>query len=159
MDSDPVLRRSVNQWDEDFVDHGTVMLEGDSLRMWYAGTRIPVLTYLWRIGHATAPFDSLVGIQADDDSYIPEDYSLSQNYPNPFNPSTHIGFRIADFGFVTLTIYNVAGEKVATLVSENLSAGSYEYQWDPRGLASGVYFYRLETDRGFTQTKKMLLIR
>ena len=89
----------------------------------------------------------------------PEEFGLHQNYPNPFNPSTNIGFRIADFGFVSLTIYNVTGEKVETLVSENLAAGSYEYQWNARGLASGVYYYRLETDHGFMQTKKMLLIR
>jgi hypothetical protein len=63
-----------------------------------------------------------------------------------------------DRGFVTLTIYNVAGEKVSTLVSENPAAGIYRYQWETQGLASGVYFYKLEAE-GFMQTKKMLLIR
>jgi hypothetical protein len=59
---------------------------------------------------------------------------------------------------VTLAIYNLAGEKVTTLVSETLAAGSYKYTWDARGLASGVYFYKLEAGL-FTQTRKMLLVR
>jgi hypothetical protein len=95
-----------------------------------------------------------------------EDFFLYQNYPNPFNPATNIGFRISDFGFVSLTIYNAAGEKVAIPVSEFLTAGSYQYRWDAAGLASGVYFYKLEagnpstsSGQGFMQTKKMLLIR
>jgi hypothetical protein len=83
---------------------------------------------------------------------------LRQNYPNPFNPSTTIEFALAKAGFVTLTIYNVAGENVATLVSESLTAGSYQYHWDAGGLASGVYFYRLEAGQ-FSQTKKLLLLR
>jgi hypothetical protein len=102
--------------------------------------------------------DQVVGIEPQPLTELPQTYALRQNYPNPFNPTTNIGFRIADFGFVTLTIYNVAGEKVATLVSENLSAGSYEYQWDAQGLASGVYFYRIEAG-DFTKSRKMLLIR
>jgi hypothetical protein len=83
---------------------------------------------------------------------------LQQNYPNPFNPTTTIEFAIPKAGFVTLTIYDVLGEKVATLVSENLTVGSYQYQWDARDLASGVYFYRLEVS-DFTKSRKMLLIR
>ena len=62
-------------------------------------------------------------------------------------------------GRVTLKVYNILGQEVAELVSEKLSAGSYKYNWDARGLASGVYYYRLKTDHGFVQTKKMLLIR
>jgi hypothetical protein len=102
--------------------------------------------------------EGIVGIEPEPGVDIPKTYTLHQNYPNPFNPATNIGFQIADFVFVTLTIYNVAGEKVATLVSENLSAGSYEYQWDGRGLASGVYLYRLEAGE-FSQTKKLLLLK
>jgi hypothetical protein len=87
-------------------------------------------------------------------------FALYHNYPNPFNPSTTIEFALAKPGWVTLKIYNILGEEVAELVSENLSAGSYKYDWSrPTGMASGVYYYRLETDHGFVQTKKMLLIR
>jgi dienelactone hydrolase len=84
---------------------------------------------------------------------------LYQNYPNPFNPSTTIEFALTKPGWVTLKIYNILGQEVAELVSENLGAGSYKYNWDASGLASGVYYYRIEADKGFVQTKKMLLIR
>jgi hypothetical protein len=92
--------------------------------------------------------------------YLPAVYSLYQNYPNPFNPGTTIEFALAKTGWVTLKIYNILGEEMAELVSENLSAGSYKHNWSrPTGLASGVYYYRIETDKGFVQTKKMLLVR
>jgi hypothetical protein len=93
-----------------------------------------------------------------EESGIPGRFSLSQNYPNPFNPGTTIGFQIANRGFVSLKVYGITGKEVATLVAENLMPGSYEYSWDARGLASGVYFYRLES-KGFIQSKKLLLLR
>jgi hypothetical protein len=99
----------------------------------------------------------ITSIGEDPQTYI-NSYQLQQNYPNPFNPTTTIEFAIPKAGFVTLTIYDVLGEKVATLVSENLTVGSYQYQWDARDLASGVYFYRLEVS-DFTKSRKMLLIR
>ncbi|NIT59347.1 MAG: T9SS type A sorting domain-containing protein [Aliifodinibius sp.] len=85
-------------------------------------------------------------------------YQLYQNYPNPFNPVTNFGFRISDFGFVSLKIYDITGREVATIVSEKLPAGSYEYQWDARGFASGVYFYQLEA-KGYNEVKKMTLMK
>jgi hypothetical protein len=97
---------------------------------------------------------------------IPEQYSLLQNYPNPFNPITHFEFRIADFGLVTLTVYNSIGEEIQTIVNEELSPGTYKADFDGSNLPSGVYFYRLEAfDPStplrvtFTQTKKMVLIK
>lgn len=84
--------------------------------------------------------------------------SLSRQYPNPFNPSTTIEFELPKAGFVTLTIYNVAGEKVTTLVSENLAAGSYQYRWDARDLASGVYFYRMQAGN-FVVTRKIVMVK
>ncbi|MCA9946987.1 MAG: T9SS type A sorting domain-containing protein, partial [Anaerolineales bacterium] len=89
---------------------------------------------------------------------LPAGFQLFQNYSNPFNPSTTIEFALAKAGWVTLNIYNILGEEVAELVSENLSAGSYKYNWDAGGLASGVYLYQLKAGR-FVQTRKMLLIR
>jgi hypothetical protein len=102
-------------------------------------------------------YDPITGIE-DNAASVPTYYVLRQNYPNPFNPSTTIEFTIPKTGFVTLIIYDILGKKVATLVSETLTAGSYEYQWDASGLASGVYFYRLEAGQ-FSQTKKLLLLR
>jgi len=84
---------------------------------------------------------------------------LYQNYPNPFNPGTTIEFTLAKPDWVTLKIYNILGQEAAELVSENLRAGSYKYNWNATGLATGLYYYRIETNHGFVQTKKMLLIR
>ncbi|MCB0258551.1 MAG: T9SS type A sorting domain-containing protein, partial [Calditrichaeota bacterium] len=88
----------------------------------------------------------------------PARFVLEQNYPNPFNPVTNFGFRISDFGFVSLKIYDVTGREVATLVESNLPAGEYRYQWDARGQASGVYFYTL-TSGEQRQTRRMILMR
>jgi hypothetical protein len=89
---------------------------------------------------------------------IPNEVQLFQNYPNPFNPKTRIGFRIADYGFVSLKVFDVLGREVRTLVSEELKVGSYETTFDASGLASGVYYYRLKAGE-FVSTKKLLLLR
>lgn len=88
----------------------------------------------------------------------PNQFTLEQNYPNPFNPSTKIGFRTGELGFVSLRVYDVLGREVSTLVNEDLQAGSYEAAFDARGLASGVYLYRLQ-GHNFVQTRKLLLLR
>jgi hypothetical protein len=85
-------------------------------------------------------------------------FTIYQNYPNPFNPSTTIGFNLPKTSEVTLKVFNILGEEVATLVSDRLSTGLYSYEWDASKLASGVYLYRLETE-GFVQTRKMILMR
>ncbi len=89
----------------------------------------------------------------------PQHFSLEQNYPNPFNPSTSIRFRLARASHVRLTVYNVLGQRVKTLVNGFKKAGTYQVTFDASNLASGVYIYRLTTDKGFVQAKKMLLIR
>ncbi|MBU2507166.1 MAG: choice-of-anchor A family protein [Bacteroidetes bacterium] len=88
----------------------------------------------------------------------PTKYELFQNYPNPFNPSTVIKFSVVKGGFYTLKIYNIVGEEIATLVSQNLDNGSYEFKWDASNLTSGIYIYRLSgADVDFT--KKMMLVK
>jgi len=89
---------------------------------------------------------------------IPSTITLFQNYPNPFNPSTAIEFTLPQSGFVTLKIYNIIGEELATLVSDRLTAGNYKYDWNASGLASGVYLYCLEAG-AFKQTKKLILLK
>ncbi len=86
------------------------------------------------------------------------EYDLAQNYPNPFNPTTTIKFAIPNESFVRLEIFNTLGEKVTTLVSEELNAGHYKYEWDAKGLPSGIYFYRLQTQL-YAESKKMILIK
>jgi len=89
---------------------------------------------------------------------VPNDYELQQNYPNPFNPSTTIQFSIPVEGFVSLDVFNALGEKVSTLVSENLIAGTYKYEWKAEDLTSGIYFYRLSTE-SFNESKKLVLMK
>ncbi len=86
-------------------------------------------------------------------------FALHQNFPNPFNPSTTIEFSLPQINFVTLKVYNMVGQEMATLVSEKLSAGVYKYDWDASGFASGVYVYKLTTDKGFVQSKKLILLK
>lgn len=89
---------------------------------------------------------------------IPLDYILYQNYPNPFNPSTTIDYSIPKKSNVILKAYNMLGVEVATLVNEEKNRGIYSVNFDALGLASGVYFYRIQADE-FVQTKKMLLLK
>ncbi len=89
---------------------------------------------------------------------ITNEFELEQNYPNPFNPITNIRFRIVDFGFITLKVYDILGNEVATLVNEEPSAGEYEVEFDGTGIPSGIYFYQLKSGN-FVQTKKMLLLK
>lgn len=88
----------------------------------------------------------------------PEKFFLYQNYPNPFNPTTNIKFDIVKAGDVKLTVFDVTGRSVQTLVNEQLSAGSYSYDFNASGLASGIYFYKVETPE-FTSIKKMILVK
>jgi predicted GH43/DUF377 family glycosyl hydrolase len=91
-------------------------------------------------------------------SGTPLKFKLSQNYPNPFNPSTKINFAIPQTSFVNLTVYNVLGEEVATLVNETKAPGNYEVNFNAVNLTSGIYFYKLQTG-SFNETKKMILIK
>ena len=92
----------------------------------------------------------------------PSEYMLGQNYPNPFNPTTSIQYAISSRQFVTLRIYDVLGNEIATLVNEEKAAGSYEVEFQSavggRQLASGIYFYKLQAS-DFTQIKKMILLK
>ncbi len=89
---------------------------------------------------------------------IPTAFSLSQNYPNPFNPSTTIEFRISNFGFVSLKVFDILGQEVATLVNEAKNAEEHSVRFDASGLSSGVYVYRLSAGSQM-QSRKMMLVR
>ncbi len=85
-------------------------------------------------------------------------YALAQNTPNPFNPVTTIHYEISEPGFVSLTVYDVRGNEIARLVNERQEANSYSVSFDGSGLASGIYFYKLETE-GATSIRKMVLMK
>jgi hypothetical protein len=89
---------------------------------------------------------------------LPNEYKLSQNYPNPFNPSTTIRFGLPENGFVELTVYNVLGEKITTIISQELNAGYHSVEFDNSNLGSGIYFYQI-ISANFADIKKMVLIK
>ena len=89
---------------------------------------------------------------------IPSKFELSQNYPNPFNPTTDIKYSITKSGFISLKVFNILGQEVATLYQGFQKAGSYDFSFDASKLASGVYLYRLQSD-GLSITKKMILMK
>ena len=110
--------------------------------------------------------DVPTGISPEIVAEFPHAFELKQNYPNPFNPSTTIEFALPRPAFVTLKIYNLLGEEVASLISEQRMAGIHKFDWDARGLASGVYLYRLQagdpshrSGQSFIQTRKLILIK
>lgn len=98
---------------------------------------------------------SLTGIDDEKGKNTASSYSLEQNFPNPFNPSTTIRYSIPTTESVRLTIFNLFGEEVATLVNEKQSGGFHEFVWNPKSNSSGVYYFRLQT-KTFTATRKMI---
>ncbi len=111
----------------------------------------------WQLG-VTA-----TGVEEVPTPELPASFSLMQNYPNPFNPTTVIEFTVPQRCKVELVIYNLLGEKVTTLVSQDMPTGKYRVSWDGKNesgkeVASGVYFYKLKAG-DFTATKKMVLLK
>ncbi|MCF6269732.1 MAG: T9SS type A sorting domain-containing protein [Melioribacteraceae bacterium] len=92
-------------------------------------------------------------------SNLTKEYVLRQNYPNPFNPTTVISYSIPKASFVTIKVYDVLGNVISTLVSKTQNEGSYKLNFDATNLSNGVYFYKLTTNQGFTDIKKMLLLK
>jgi predicted GH43/DUF377 family glycosyl hydrolase len=144
-------------WDSQWVGFCRVLFNtADSLyNMWYLGSDED-----WnaRIGYATAPDDSALGIYDEISTEFPGNFVLNQNYPNPFNPSTTIKFTLPKTEFVELKVYNILGKELATLVSNKLNQGNHTYQFDGRNLASGIYYYQLVTG-DYREVKKMILLR
>ena len=131
--------------------------------------------YLWSVvatdGQAISEgpvwsFSTLVGSGVEDDegiAILPKEFELGQNYPNPFNPNSSIEFSLPKDCFVRISIYNILGQKVRTLVDEYLQAGYKRVIWDSKNdqgeeVASGVYFYGIEAE-DYTQTRKMVLLK
>ncbi|MCB1060709.1 MAG: T9SS type A sorting domain-containing protein [Calditrichaeota bacterium] len=121
---------------------------------------MPLWPNNWPVLHVdSTDMPPLITSAVDDRVDLPTKFTLYQNYPNPFNPNTTIQFDLAQSGPVSLKVFNLLGEEVATLLSsEPLSAGVQYVNFDAAGLASGVYLYQLET-QGLTQTRKMVLLK
>jgi hypothetical protein len=125
------------------------LAEGDAVYFWIDA--LDVHMNVSALNDATAVYVSV-------EDRLPANFELAQNYPNPFNPTTTIAYALADAGQVNLTVFNLLGAPVATLVDGEQTAGRYEASFDAGRLASGVYFYRLET-ASFTDLKKMVLVK
>ncbi len=124
----------------------------------FTDSKIAVGNYTYRLKqidfNGTYEFSNEVFIDVN----APASYSLGQNYPNPFNPSTLIKYSVAQDGFVNVSVFNLIGEKVATLVNNNMKAGSYEVNFDASQLSSGVYFYSIDASN-FKAVRKMMLMK
>jgi hypothetical protein len=107
--------------------------------------------------HPILSFSLVTNINTNSNE-IPSEYKLNQNFPNPFNPSTNIRFALPKSGFVRLSVFDVAGKEVSVLVNERINAGSYSVDWNAANNPSGVYFYRIETEK-FSDTKRMILVK
>ncbi len=123
------------------------------------------ITNLWADPSLQLKYDMTVGVDEPNPNITVNNFSLEQNYPNPFNPSTKISFTIPasplPFGKgtgVRLVVYDVLGNEIATLVNEEKSAGTYEVEFIPKNLTSGIYFYQLKAG-SLVQTKKMILLK
>lgn len=112
---------------------------------------------------AKEKYDLTTDVVDIENMFIPDDFALYQNYPNPFNPTTTISFFLPESGQASLDIFNVLGQKVKNLISENLTAGTHNFLWDAttengEKISSGIYFYRLRIN-DFYKTRKMLLMK
>jgi len=152
FDENPILDQgSSGTWDDTFMFIGAVILTDSNYEMWYGGFN----GGHWRIGYAT----SVLGQVSVQPSKNPiETFRLSQNFPNPFNPETKIEYTLAKRGKVILTIYNLHAGQVARFENGEQNAGNYEVTWNASGMASGIYFYRLQAGN-FVQTRKMVLLK
>jgi len=146
-----------NTWEED--PEITSLLAGSSIK------KIGALSE--EFGIAITDSGSIISFATDsslltavnEDEIHIHNYSLSNNYPNPFNPSTIIEYSLPQFGFVTLTVYDMLGREIATLVNEEKPAGNYKFEFNAGDLASGIYYYQIKIGNEFAETKKMVLLR
>ncbi|MFA5834846.1 MAG: T9SS type A sorting domain-containing protein [Bacteroidota bacterium] len=104
-----------------------------------------------------ATFPTILGVEEMNES-VPGLFSLCQNYPNPFNPSTTFRYSLPTASYVTLTVYDLLGREIASLVNEEQSAGWKEVQWNAGNISTGIYFYKLSSDN-FIEIKKMMLLK
>ena len=149
------------------VAPGVVAIVAD--RDGYASSQLPVTVTpnVFTLDNVNITMSPASPTSVGNPGVIPARFALSQNYPNPFNPTTKISYDLSAPGIVTLKVFNILGQEVATLVNGNSAAGSFEVQWNGkdnlgRPVSSGIYIYRLHAVAGntdFEQMKKMVLLK
>jgi hypothetical protein len=133
-------------------------LVSDSTKLHPVNLRPTFLYDLSTQAGGTYTIDGITGTKQLD-SPIPQRFSLEQNYPNPFNSTTVISFSLPSKSSIMLKVFDIMGREETTLVNEELAAGNHYLQWNASDVSSGVYFYRLRTNTGYIQTKKLLLLK
>ncbi len=148
--SSPAINSGItNEAYQEFVE-----LYGVDLKKDFEGNIRPVES-IWDIG--AYEYSMSTGFR-NDGLIRPTSYSLS-NYPNPFNPTTTISYELPITNYVELSIYDPIGQRVEILVDKKQSAGDYQVEWNGRGFASGIYLYRIKTEDGYVESRKMILIK
>jgi len=144
----PALNTGMDVQDDYFVQTSYLGAFGGSnwMNSWTA------LDQLGYIGNLTTVDDQKIN------SLVPVEFVLEQNYPNPFNPTTTINYSVAKAGLVRISVYNALGQRVAVLLDNHKTPGSYKMTWDASSLSSGVYFYKLQTGT-IELSRKMLLVK
>lgn len=136
-----------------FAQHNCLNAGGkmDEFRFYNRALNDAEISSTWNI-----ELSCLTGINKN--SNVPDKYKLNQNYPNPFNPATEITYDLAGPGNVKLTVYDMSGKEISTLVNDHQPVGNYKVEFNASNYSSGVYFYKLETEK-FSETKKMILVK
>gem|GEM_PF-2790093 len=148
----PVLTPGAG-WDGASLGGMSVLYRNGTFQMWYSA--LSSITGHWQIGYATSPSAPLAVRNAKS---TPGAFSLDQNYPNPFNPTTTIHYALPQRSHITMTVFNTLGQQVANLADAVDEPGGHSVRFDGSGLASGVYFYRLQAG-DYVATKRLILIR
>lgn len=134
------------------VDYRAEYFDQETFEFWEDSVVIFMDAVTGEVLHSVVPVSNEVSPE------LPNEFQLLQNYPNPFNPSTNIPFTLGSASRVELNIYNLLGQKVATLTDDLYNAGSHTLKWNAQGFASGVYIYQLKAN-GTSQTKKLILLK
>jgi photosystem II stability/assembly factor-like uncharacterized protein len=140
---------------------------GDNWNVLFEDLSAPLNALHFKDGYGWAVGDNGLVLRTDGVTWIdqntgeiyPSKYSLSQNFPNPFNPITTISYRLPKTSSIELSIFNILGQKVATLVNKKQPAGIYNVEWDAGGFASGIYIYRIKANNGFINSRKLVLLK
>ncbi|MFQ6608496.1 MAG: T9SS type A sorting domain-containing protein [Fidelibacterota bacterium] len=160
--NNPLIQRVAASWTDYGMNAASSIIFHDTFRVYYSGlTFTPSI--MPTIGYSYLDSTLIMTVKDAGGSGIPSTFELSQNYPNPFNSVTTITYRLSTDGRIRLTIKNLLGENVQTLVNEYESAGSYFVAWDGKDrlgkdVTSGIYFSQLKVDN-LMMTKKLILIR